>query len=418
MKPFSVKSFKTGLSILIISQLFSCSSETNINNQLPVQEIVNSASKVESNEFDSKGISKKYVLVKLKNNPTRTQDFSVKYQTRVKNVIPRINVMVVEIPQNRTSQNFLQILKNDKDVLFAEPDVKIEADEFNDPMLKDQYALKKVDAEGAWKINKGKPDVVIAIIDTGVDLDHPDLKDKLLNGYNAISPGTPPKDDARHGTHVAGIAAAIGNNSIGISGLAPNCKILPVKVLGNGSGSIATISDGLIWAADNGADVVNMSLGTYTEDKTLAEAVKYALGKNVVCIATMGNDNMERRRFPAGFPGMIAIGSTDENDKKSSFSNYGDWMTVSAPGTNILSTLPTYMSPNGYGKLSGTSMAAPLVTGLAGLIRSQNKGLSPSETSKILKAGTDDLGDEGFDKYFGAGRINAAKTLDLLKKGR
>lgn len=412
-----MKAFKLGLSVLIISQLLSCSSEPIINNNLPAQQ-TNISSSFETNEFDAKGISKKYVLVKLKNNSMRAQTFSVKYDTKVKNIIPKINVMVVEIPQNRSGQNFIQTLKNDKDVLFAEPDVKIEADEFNDPMIKDQYSLRKVDAEGAWKINQGKSDVVIGIVDTGVDLDHPDLKDKLLSGYNAISPGTPPKDDAKHGTHVAGIAAAIGNNAVGISGLAPNCKILPVKVLGNGTGSIATISDGLIWAADNGADVVNMSLGTYTEEKTLGEAVKYALSKNVVCIATMGNDNMEKRRFPAGFPGMIAIGSTDENDKKSTFSNYGDWITVSAPGTNILSTLPTYMSPNGYGKLSGTSMAAPLVTGLAGLIRSQSKGLSPAETSKLLKAGTDDLGDAGFDKYFGAGRVNAAKTLELLKKGK
>ncbi len=411
-----MKSFKVSLGVLIISQLFSCSSNTSINNELPVQQSAEISSS--NNEFDAKGISKKYVLVKLKNNPTKTENFSIKYQTRVKNIIPKINVMVVEIPESKTSQNFLQTLKNDKEVLFAEPDIKVEADNFNDPMFNEQYALKKVDAVNAWAVNQGNQSTVIGIIDTGVDLDHPDLKSKLLDGYNAINPGTPPKDDARHGTHVAGIASAIGDNSIGISGLAPKCKILPIKVLGNGTGSIATISDGLIWAADHGADVVNMSLGTYTEEKTLGEAVKYALGKNVVCVATMGNDNMEKRRFPAGFPGMIAIGSTDENDKKSTFSNYGDWITVSAPGTNILSTLPTYMSPNGYGKMSGTSMAAPLVTGLVGLIRSQSKGLSPAETAKILKAGSDDLGDAGFDKYFGAGRINASKTLNLLKKGK
>lgn len=412
-----MKSFKVSLGVLIISQLFSCSSNTSINNELPVQQSTEISSS-SNNEFDAKGISKKYVLVKLKNNPTKTQNFSIKYETRVKNIIPKINVMVVEIPESKTSQNFLQTLKNDKEVLFAEPDIKVEADNFNDPMFNEQYALKKVDAVNAWAVNQGNQSTVIGIIDTGVDLDHPDLKSKLLDGYNAINPGTPPKDDARHGTHVAGIASAIGDNSIGISGLAPKCKILPIKVLGNGTGSIATISDGLIWAADHGADVVNMSLGTYTEEKTLGEAVKYALGKNVVCVATMGNDNMEKRRFPAGFPGMIAIGSTDENDKKSTFSNYGDWITVSAPGTNILSTLPTYMSPNGYGKMSGTSMAAPLVTGLVGLIRSQSKGLSPAETAKILKAGSDDLGDAGFDKYFGAGRINASKTLNLLKKGK
>lgn len=416
-----MKNLKVSIGILLVSQLFACSSNTSVSSSLPVQDTQVSSQSVSTNEFDAKGISKKYVLVKLKNNSLKAQAFTAKYDTTIKNTIPKINVMVMEIPQNRSSQDFLQTLKKDSDVAFAEPDVKVELDaiDYNDPMLNDQYSLKKVNANSAWEVNQGSPSTIIGIVDTGVDLDHPDLKAKLLEGYNAIAPGTPPKDDAKHGTHVAGIASAIGNNGLGVSGLAPKCKILPVKVLGNGTGSIATIADGLIWAADHGADVVNMSLGTYTEEKTLGEAVKYALGKNVVLIATMGNDNMEKRRYPAGFPGMIAIGSTDENDKKSSFSNYGDWITVSAPGSNILSTLPTYMSPNGYGKMSGTSMAAPLVTGLAGLIRSQSKNISPAETAKLLKATADDLGDAGFDKYFGAGRINAAKALETLKnKGK
>lgn len=412
-----MKNFKLSLGILIISSLFSCSSNTVVSNGLSNEQNVEISSSINKN-FDSNGISKKYVLVKLKNSTSKFDIFSTKYQTKIKKVIPKINVMVVEIPETKTSQNFLQTLKNDKDVLFAEADTKVDLDDFNDPMINDQYSLKKVDAFSAWNINQGNSDTVIAIIDTGVDLDHPDLKEKMLEGYNVIAPGTPPKDDVRHGTHVAGIAAAIGNNAIGVSGLAPKCKILPVKVLGNGTGSMETVSEGLIWAADHGADVVNMSLGTYTENKTLGESVKYALGKNVVCVATMGNDNVERRRYPAGFAGMIAIGSTDENDKKSSFSNYGNWITVSAPGTNILSTLPTYMSPNGYGKMSGTSMAAPLVTGLVGLMRSQRKGLSPAEASKILKETADDLGDTGFDNYFGSGRVNAGKALSLLKKGK
>ncbi len=412
---------KPVFSTFVIFSILSCSANTAnspiVSNTENNQENVN----IQANsQFDAKGISKITVLVKLKNTGIKAQTFSAKYQTNVKKIIPNINVMVMEIPANQRSADFIKTLSSDKDVLFAEPDIKVELDEieFNDPQFKDQYALKKVEAQKAWDINQGSSDVVIAIVDTGVDLEHPDLKGKLLTGYNAIAPGTDPKDDSRHGTHVAGIASAIGNNSVGISGIAPKCKILPVKVLGNGSGSIATIADGLIWAANNGADVVNMSLGTYTEEKTLGEAVKYALSKNVVCIATMGNDNIERRRFPAGFTGMIAVGSTDENDKKSTFSNFGNWITVSAPGTNILSTLPTYMSPSGYGRLSGTSMAAPLVTGLAALVRSQSKNLSPENISKLLKSSADDLGDSGFDNIYGAGRVNAFKALSAAKKQR
>lgn len=412
---------KPVFSTFVIFSILSCSANTAnspiVSNTENNQENVN----IQANsQFDAKGISKITVLVKLKNTGIKAQTFSAKYQTNVKKIIPNINVMVMEIPANQRSADFIKTLSSDKDVLFAEPDIKVELDEieFNDPQFKDQYALKKVEAQKAWDINQGSSDVVIAIVDTGVDLEHPDLKGKLLTGYNAIAPGTDPKDDSRHGTHVAGIASAIGNNSVGISGIAPKCKILPVKVLGNGSGSIATIADGLIWVANNGADVVNMSLGTYTEEKTLGEAVKYALSKNVVCIATMGNDNIERRRFPAGFTGMIAVGSTDENDKKSTFSNFGNWITVSAPGTNILSTLPTYMSPSGYGRLSGTSMAAPLVTGLAALVRSQSKNLSPENISKLLKSSADDLGDSGFDNIYGAGRVNAFKALSAAKKQR
>ncbi|RYX99656.1 peptidase S8, partial [bacterium] len=402
---------------LMVFSLLSCSANTA--NTPMVNSVENEQATVQSNsEFDAKGLSKTTVLVKFKSNTIKAQSITAKYNTTVKRVIPKINVMVLEVPTGRSNQDFIETLSDDKDVVFAEPDAKVELDEtnYNDAMLNDQYALKKVEASKAWDINQGTQDVIVAIVDTGVDLDHPDLKAKLLDGYNAIAPGTPPKDDAKHGTHVAGIAAGIGNNGIGISGMAPKCKILPVKVLGNGTGSIATIADGLIWAADHGADVVNMSLGSYTAEQTLGEAVKYALSKNVVCIATMGNDNVNRKRYPAAFPGMIAVGSTDENDKKSTFSNFGDWITVSAPGTGILSTLPTYMSPNGYGKLSGTSMAAPLVTGLAALIRSQSKNLSPANTAKLLKSSADDLGDAGFDNNFGAGRVNAYKALSSLKK--
>lgn len=412
-----MKLLKASASYLMVFSLLSCSANTA--NTPMVNSVENEQATVQSNsEFDAKGLSKTTVLVKFKSNTIKAQSITAKYNTTVKRVIPKINVMVLEVPTGRSNQDFIETLSDDKDVVFAEPDAKVELDEtnYNDAMLNDQYALKKVEASKAWDINQGTQDVIVAIVDTGVDLDHPDLKAKLLDGYNAIAPGTPPKDDAKHGTHVAGIAAGIGNNGIGISGMAPKCKILPVKVLGNGTGSIATIADGLIWAADHGADVVNMSLGSYTAEQTLGEAVKYALSKNVVCIATMGNDNVNRKRYPAAFPGMIAVGSTDENDKKSTFSNFGDWITVSAPGTGILSTLPTYMSPNGYGKLSGTSMAAPLVTGLAALIRSQSKNLSPANTAKLLKSSADDLGDAGFDNNFGAGRVNAYKALSSLKK--
>jgi len=401
------------LSFLFILNACSITNNIDFNNQ------ENILSNQET--FDTFGASENLVLVKFKNRVSSLfiNDFLIKNNTRILKILNKINVYALEVPKNKKISDFIIELKKDSNVKYAEPNYKVYADKqnltFTDPMLKEQYALDKVQAQKGWAIHQGSKDIKIAIVDTGVDLEHPDLKDKILNGYNSLNPQETPKDDARHGTHIAGISAAITNNGIGIAGLGVKCSIIPVKVLSKNGGSLISISEGLIWAADNGADVVNMSLGTYSENETLGEAVRYALSKGVTCVTTMGNDNIERRRYPAAYPGMIAVGSTDEKDNKSSFSNYGDWMTVSAPGSNILSTLPTYMSSNGYGNLSGTSMAAPLVTGLVALIKSQRKGISNEDIIRIIKNSSDDLGEKGYDKYFGAGRINVYKALTLSK---
>jgi len=269
---------RTGQTVLFVilasAFLAGCSNSSQTTLVVPEQTtaaIQSSESLI--SEFDAKGVSKSHVLVKVKGQISKSSsdEFSAKFNSKVKRTISRINVLVMEIPAGKTSQQFLKDLKADSRVVYAEPDIKVEHDavdevKFNDPMLADQYALTQVEAAKAWTVNQGKASVVVAIVDTGIDLEHPDLKAKILDGYNALKPGTPPADDARHGTHVGGIAAAIGNNGVGVSGLASNCKLLPVKVLGANSGSIASIADGLIWAADHGADVVNMSLGTYTEE--------------------------------------------------------------------------------------------------------------------------------------------------------
>jgi subtilisin family serine protease len=418
----NIKSGKTIFSALMTAMLISSCNSGGNSLIVPEQQAENIQVNSVNNNFDAGGFSKTTVLVKLKNqfNKSAADSLARKYGATLKRTLNRINVLALIVPAGQTPPQFIKTLKADPGVVFAERDIRVLPDAedevtFDDPMLPQQYSLQKVEAAKGWFLNQGKDTVKIGIVDTGVDLEHPDLKDKLLEGYNALEPGKPPKDDARHGTHVSGIASAIGNNGVGVAGLAPNCKILPVKVLSANDGTIESISAGLIWAADNGADVVNMSLGTYTENQTLGEAVKYALDKNVVCIATMGNDNTEKKRYPAAYPGMIAVGSTDENDKKSSFSNFGPWMTVSAPGSNILSTLPTYMSNGGYGKMSGTSMAAPLVTGLAALVRSQHQNMAPKDVAKILQDSADDLGETGYDKYFGAGRINAFKAAKLAR---
>ncbi|HEY9854918.1 MAG TPA: S8 family peptidase [Stenomitos sp.] len=306
-------------------------------------------------------------------------------------------------------------------VAYAEPnyvirmaDYHVEAD-VNDPMAKDQYTLDKVQARAAWDLSTGSPNTVLAIVDTGVDYTHPDLAGRVLKGHDFVNNDDDAMDDQGHGTHCAGIAAASANNGVGIAGIAPNVTILAVKVLSSsGSGSYEGVANGIIYAADQGAKVISMSLGGPSTSKALEDAVKYAMGKGVAVVAAMGNDGRETVSYPAGVPGVIAVGSTDSADLRSSFSNMGSHISIAAPGSKILSTLPMKANPIGkteYGVLSGTSMATPCAAGLAALVRDKFPSLDIAGVRAKLEQSADDLGTPGFDKSFGFGRINAFKAL-------
>jgi subtilisin family serine protease len=291
---------------------------------------------------------------------------------------------------------------------------------FNDPDIKLQYGLDNINAEKAWGFSSGTDKVVIAVVDTGVDLGHPDLQNNLMNGYSAINGVVTPQDDNGHGTHVAGIIAAISNNNKGGVGLAPKCKIMPVKVLsGKGEGSDSDIAEGIIWAVDHGANVINLSLGGTGAGKTLERAMTYAFNSNVLVIAAMGNNGENLKTYPAAYKNIIAVGATDVNNKVVPFSNYGDWISVSAPGLKIYSTFPREkvelsrynLSPN-YAVLSGTSMAVPFVAALAGLIMSKNPGINRAEVRKKIENSSLDVDQKGFDENTGFGLIDAYKSLN------
>lgn len=317
-----------------------------------------------------------------------------------------------------------QRLQNDANVRFAEPDLIYDLGWTpNDPRLPEQYALQRVQAEAAWDVTTGDNAVVIAIVDTGVDTNHPDLRPQLVPGWNAIAHTTNVTDDHGHGTHCAGIAAAAGDDNIGIVGLAPHTRIMPVKVMdASGRGSSLAIAEGIRWAADQGAQVISLSLGTSMGSSVIRDALVYAVGKGASVVAAMGNDGGNIRSYPAAYAseiqGVIAVGATDNNDARAYFSNYGTWITVTAPGQGILSTLPRYSTPlssntSGYGPLNGTSMATPYVAGLAGLLKSQEPQRSPADIQAAIIQGAEDLGSTGFDAQFGHGRINAARSLGL-----
>lgn len=271
-----------------------------------------------------------------------------------------------------------------------------------------QWNLPEIATENGWNVTKGSAEVVVAVLDTGVQSDHPDLKGRLVEGINIVDPSVSPEDDVGHGTHVAGIIAAEVNNNEGVAGMTWFTKIMPVKVLDStGAGSTYSVAEGIIWATDHGANIINMSLGNYAEAEFLHDALKYAYERGVVLVAASGNDNTDRPGFPAAYPEVLAVSATDSDESRADYSNYGDYIDVAAPGTSIPSTYPG----SRYAALSGTSMACPHVAALASLVRAANPVLSNEEVMNILRTTSRDLGAQGRDSEFGFGQIDVKSAL-------
>ena len=279
----------------------------------------------------------------------------------------------------------------------------------NDPLFPQQWGPQKIQAPEAWDIEDGDPAVVVAIVDTGIDCTHPDLI-RCVPGYDFINnvplTGTENSDDNQHGTHVAGIAAATKNNSEGIAGVA-QVAYMPVKVCtSGGSCPDQPIVDGLKFAADNGAEVANLSLGGSLPG-SMEVGVDYAHSKDVLVVSACGNSGTEPCLYPAAFVNSMAVSCTDPADVICWFSSRGTEVDVAAPGLDILSTLPG----GGYGSLSGTSMSTPHVSGVAGLVRSADATLTNVATWALLEATADDIGDAGWDPLYGSGRVNAFRAV-------
>ena len=277
------------------------------------------------------------------------------------------------------------------------------------------WQIKKFDIERYWKYSQGE-DVTVAVVDTGCDLGHDDISANLIQGYNFIDPGKDPQDDNGHGTHVAGTIAAI-NNGVGMVGLAPKTKIMPVKVLSrDGSGPNKSVADGVIWAVDNGADIIAMSLGSPNPSNILEKAIQYAKSKQVIIFCAAGNSGIESGiQYPAKYDNTISIGAINENLNICEFSCCGNELDFLAPGENIISCVPG----NRYASMTGTSMANPFAVGCASLFLSYSKKMDfKNLTSKldscqdyidIFSKGTTKLQDKkyaGLRKYEGYGIIN------------
>ncbi|WP_429885150.1 S8 family serine peptidase [Geoalkalibacter halelectricus] len=282
----------------------------------------------------------------------------------------------------------------------------------NDTSYASQWYLPRINAPEGWRLTTGSADIPIAIIDSGVDPSHADLGAKLLPGYNWLDHNTDTRDVQGHGTAVAGAAAAITDNGRGIAGVAWENPIMPLVVLNSSnSASYSNIASAIIHAVDQGVRVINVSIAGTSYSHTLQNAINYAWNRGALVFCAAANSNSDDPFYPAALNNAIAVAATDQNDRKASYSNYGDWITIAAPGSSIYTTL----RGGGYGSRSGTSMASPVAAGLGALIWSLNPNLSNVEVLEILKAGADDLGDPGFDPIFGHGRINVLGSLSLAE---
>lgn len=271
-----------------------------------------------------------------------------------------------------------------------------------------------MDLPAAWAIHTGSVDITIAIIDTGVSASHPDLVPKLVPGRNTINDNANTDDSwlISHGSHCAGIAAAASDNGIGVAGVSWGARIMPVKVLTTiGSGTEGDVAEGIVWAADHGAEVLSMSLGFPGLSTLVEDAVEYAAGAGKVIVAASGNTAGAPIGAPAVYPAVIAVGATDNRDEIASFTTTGPELDVVAPGVNVYSTWDVFFQPNTYTWQSGTSMACPNVAGLAALVWGANPELPAAEVRAILESTADDRGTAGWDPTYGHGRVNALAAV-------
>ncbi len=411
------------------------------------------------------------VLVKFKTQVVATQQATVQsVGGRTLAVSPYSGVLRVQVTPGQ-EQAAMATLAARPEVEFAEPNYILSAADIpNDPYFSAQWGLNNtgqtggtadadIDAPEAWAIHTGGGQIIIAVVDSGLDLTHPDLVDRIWTNADEIpnnsidddgngkiddvrgwdfcntsstrcdgSPDNNPTDEYGHGSHVAGIVGATGNNGIGVTGVNWHATLMAVKVLDSiGKGTVASVADGIDYAANNGANVINLSLAGYGTQYPCAgytaiqQAMQRARAKGVLMVVAAGNYGNSSLACPAAFTldtangldqAVVAVGATDAFDQHLSISNYGSGLAVVAPGEDIYSTYKN----SGYTSLSGTSMAAGFVSGLAGLAQSCSPALTGTQTFTLLKTTADDLGTTGRDNTYGYGRINAYRMLATLNK--
>jgi len=325
----------------------------------------------------------------------------------------RENVYRIKIPEGQTVSEAQRAYRGQSGVIVAEPNfiMRSMAITPNDPLFGSQWALQKIEGPKAWEVTTGSPDVIVAVIDTGIDSIHPDLRaeGKVLPGYNVLQPDRKPMDDNGHGTAMAGVIAAGTNDDTGMAGVCWTCTLMPVKVLNAwGEGTYSDVIEGIGYAVDHGARVLNLGFGGYAYSQLLRDAIDYAHAAGAVLVAAGGNEATSDPIYPAAFPDVIGVSATDSSARIWAESNSGYYIRLSAPGVDVL----TAALAEGYSTSTGTSLAAAHVSGLGALVLSKNSNLAPTQIEQILYHSSDDLGEKGKDRIYGYGRVNAAKSLE------
>jgi thermitase len=335
----------------------------------------------------------------------------------VRDRVPALDVEVVGLPPGLTPARAAAAYARNVAVQYTERNtICVPTGVPSDPGFPQEWGLTKIQAPQAWDVTQGSAGVTIAILDSGIAQEHEDLSTKIVGNQIFSASGT--EDDRYgHGTHLAGIAAAITDNGIGIAGVGFRCSLLNVKTAqDDGRSASSVVAKGITWAADSGADVICMGFGSPQPSQAVEDAVNYAWTRGAVLVASAGESGSAAPNYPAAYEHCIAVAATDPGDQKTGTSGFGPWVDVAAPGVGIYSTLPNqsnHFGQQGYGSGSGTSHATAFVAGLAGLVRGSPFGTSNAAVRAHIEATCDRI--PGTGQFWTHGRINAARAVGAIQ---
>lgn len=333
------------------------------------------------------------------------------YNAHSKGYIKQLNTHVIELPAGMNEVATMNELRKNRMLKYVELDMRVaSAATVSDPAYGSSWALPKIQAPGAWDSANGSG-VTIAILDTGIDGTHPDLAPNMVPGWNVYDNNSNTTDVHGHGTWVAGVASMAANNAKGSAGVAWGSKIMPVRIAdANAYAYWSTVAQGIYWAADHGAKVVNISYNGVSGSSTVQSAAQYLRSKGGVVVVAAGNSG--GLESIAANDSLLSVAATDQNDVRASFSSYGPYVDLSAPGVNVYTTTVG----GGYANASGTSFSSPVVAATAALMLSANSKLTPADVDRLLTGKSVDLGTSGYDQYYGSGRVDAASAVIAAKQ--